>query len=75
MKVADIPPSTSLARGTNVIPIFAKLSSWRQYFRSSAKSSTYTAFVAALVRDLDCSGEIVVTTNAACLRGVIGFLE
>ena len=65
LKVADIPPRTSLARGTNVIPIFAQLSSWRQYFLSSAASSAYPAFVAALVRELDCSDEVTVTSNAA----------
>ena len=65
LKVADIPPRTSIARGTNVIPIFAQLSSWRQYFLSSAASSAYPAFVAALVRELDCSDEVTVTSNAA----------
>ena len=50
LKVADIPPRTSIARGTNVIPIFAQLLSWRQHLLSSAASSAYTAFVAALVR-------------------------
>ena len=45
--------------------IFAQLSSWRQYFRSSAASSAYPAFVAALVRELDCRDEVTVTSNAA----------
>ena len=65
LKVADIPPRTSIAGGTNVIPIFAQLSSWRQYFLSSAASSAYPAWVAALVRELDCSDEVTVTSNAA----------
>ena len=65
LKVAVIPPRTSIARGTNVIPIFAQLSSWRQYFLSSAASSAYSAFVAALMRELDSSDEVTVTSNAA----------
>ena len=56
---------TSIARGTNVIPKFAQLLSWRHYFRSSATSSAYLAFVAALMRELDCSVEATVTSNAA----------
>ena len=85
LKVADIPPRTSIASGTNVIPNFAQLSSWRQYFLSSSASSAYLAFVAALVRELDCKDEVTVTSNSAGFpafqvgtkmsRGVIGFLE
>ena len=48
-----------------MIPIFAQLSSWRQNFLSSAASSAYPAVVAALVRELDCSEEVTVTSNAA----------
>ena len=65
LKFDDIPPRTSTGRGRNVIPIFAQLSSWRQYFLSSAASSPYPAFVAALVKELDCSDEVTVTSNAA----------
>ena len=82
-KVADITPRTMIAKEINVIPIFAQLFSWRQYFLSSAASRAYTAFVKALVRELDGSDEVSVTSNAAifpafhagrrCLRDVIGF--
>ena len=65
MKVDDIPLRTSIARGTNEIPIFAQLSLLRQYFCSAAASSGYPAFVAALLRELDCSDEVTVTLNAA----------
>ena len=61
-------------------------SHWRQFFGSSAASSAYPAFEAALVSDVDCSDAVTVTKNAAgffpfsksgqrYLRGVIGFLE
>ena len=50
LKVADTPPRTSIASGTNVVPISAQLLSWRQYFLSSAASSANPAFVAALMR-------------------------
>ena len=64
-KVANIPPRTSIAKGTNLIPIFEQLLSLRQNFCSSKASSAYRAFVAALVRVLDCSNEVTATSNAA----------
>ena len=66
LKVANIPPRTSIfnCKG-NVILIFAQLLSWKQYFSSPAASSAYPAFVAALVRELDCSDEVTVASSAA----------